>query len=198
MAISLDRPVPLTKLDAVNILLQSRGEYPTAQLGDGARGAAQDAENALAQFNLTIQSEGWNFNTEEELELTPNASGHIYLPEGTVEFEPKYHKSTQLLTERSGRLYNRYGSTYVFTDAVTIRAVILLPYNEIPQPARWYIAIAGAYEYGNRNVPGDASMRPTELQVAKARSALESYDGKTSETNLKATNPHFLRMRGRR
>ena len=198
MSISLDRPVPLSTLDAVNVVLQARGERPTAQLGASARSAAREAEDALASQSSIVQGQGWNFNTDHSVELVPNTSGEILLPEGLITFTPERIPTGSRPVDRGGRLYDSGNNTYVFSGPVTATLLFLLPFTDLPQPARWYIALSAAYEYGNRSVPGSPSLRPTEGQVIAAKARLEQNDLNTGPSNLRTTNPHFRRMRRRR
>lgn len=197
MAISLDSPVPLTKLDAVNIILRSRGQGPTATLGDDARGAAREALEALGAASLEVQGGDWNFNKDRKLKLTPNGSGDISVPAGLLGFVPTYTSVSKSLSQRGTRFYDLDNSTFKFTGPIYIEATIALPFEELPQAARWYITMLASYAFGNQNVPGDASLRPTSEQLSRAKANLESYDSKLVNRNLR-TNPHFYRLRRRR
>ena len=198
MALSLDRPVALSKLDAVNIVLRSRGHSPASQLGEGSLGTTLEAEEALAAASLAVQTEEWSFNKDDSLKLDRNLDGEILLPENTLSFEPTGESEQLNLAQRGSRLYDRSNSTYVFEEDVYVSISLALAFEDLPQPARWYITMLASYDYGNQTVPGDASMRPTQMQVQKARELLDRFDNKTRERNLRARNPHFNRLRGRR
>lgn len=197
MAISLDRPSALSKLDAVNVILAARGVTPSATT-NGKR-AAVEAEETLATWSLNVQVDRtWNFNTDEKLTLTPNSDGLIYLPETLHMLKPVGKDAGLEVAERGGRLYDRYNSTFVFTATVDVKATYVFPWSDLPSPARWYIALLSAFQVGNQETPGDPSLRVSQKNLNDALSALESYDRKLGPRSLRTTNPHFNRMRGRR
>lgn len=197
MSISLDRPTALSKLDAVNIILRARGKASATSLGEDARTSTIEAEQTLSQSNMSVLQEGWNFNTDRLL-LTPDTNSEIYLPNNIAAMEPIEGSASMQITERGGRLYDRYNSTYKFTAPVQMSVSLLLPFDHLPQVARWYIAIAASMDYGNSEVPGDPSLRTTERQLSMAKVALEQYDNRLASNNLREVNPHIYKMRGRR
>lgn len=199
MAISLDRPVALSKLDAVNLILAARGDNPTAALGASASRSGVEAEDALAAESQKVQTEtAWNFNTDEDLRLTPNDSGFIYLPENLHRFRLAARSGNLSVVERGGRLYDRANHTFVFSQDVYVDATFVLAYDDLPQPARWYIALRAAFQVGNQKMPGDPSLRPDANQVSMAKASLQSFDLGLGVSNLVGTSPHFNRMRRRR
>lgn len=197
MTISLDNPVRISKLDAVNIILQARGKNPTSQLGDGARTDAQDAENALAEASISVQQNEWSFNEDRERKLSRNSSSEIELPNNLLNFEPVSSSANLTVTQRGSRLYDTTKGTFKFDQDVTLAIKYALPFEDLPQPARWYITMLASFNFGNQSIPGDVSLRPTEVQISKAKAALETFDNKLRPHNLR-NNPHFKRLRGNR
>jgi hypothetical protein len=198
MALSLDRPVPLSKLDAVNIVLRARGQAPTAQLGEGSRGSSQEAEASLAEALLAVQSEEWSFNREEDLKIDLNQDGELLLPDNILTWQVTEKYATYNVTERGGKLYDRTKATTVFTESIHIEASLAHAFEDLGQPVRWYVTLLAAFNYGNQVVPGDSSIRPTLDQLRSARGMLEAYDNGFRSRNLRNVNPHFRRLRGRR
>lgn len=198
MTISLDNPRPISKLDAVNIILRSRGQGSAASLGAQARPAVKEAEEVLAATNLEIQGGDYNFNKERRLKLTPSAQKEIILPSGLLSFQVTYTSRYLNVTERDGKLYNLDESSYKFNTEVYIEATLGIPFEDLPQPVRWYVAILSSFQYANQVVPGDASLRPTEIQLARAKANFEQFDSKLTFNNNLRANPHFRRMRGNR
>lgn len=198
MALSLDRPVPLSKLDAVNLVLRAIGKATTARLGQGARGEAQDAEAALSTALLEVLQDEWSFNKDDSLKLSRNTDGEIYLPENLLSFEVTGESEHLDVTQRGSRLYDRSKSSFRFDQDVYVSATLALSYEDLPQPARWYIAVKAAFDFANQKVPGDASIRPSSQQVEAARISLDRFDNKLRGRNMRAENPHFKRLRGGR
>ena len=66
----------LTKLEAVNIILDSIGETPVSSLESGLPDA-EAAVTKLDEINKTVQSKGWHQNTEKKLKLVPDSNKNI-------------------------------------------------------------------------------------------------------------------------
>ena len=71
---------PTTELEAVNIILSGIGEAPVNSLSDMTADVSL-ARNILAEISRETQTEGWQWNTEDDYPLTPDAAkGEIKLP----------------------------------------------------------------------------------------------------------------------
>lgn len=198
MTISLTRPARLDRLSAVNVILQAAGEDEVSTLGEGATVSALKVASTLGAYSVTLQSQGWSFCSEEELKLDPDTNNEIYLPENLVSLRPAPSCAGELLQDRGGRLYDRYNSTFKFYRPIYVRAVLALPFDELPQPAAWLATINAAIAYISGNNPGDASMRTLANEAETAKVALEDYDKGLRPGTLPAVNPHFHRIRRKR
>ena len=108
-----------TKLDAVNQMLSSIGEAPAVSL-DTDNPEIAVAESTLDEVSRTIQSEGWNFNTEYEYPFTPDGNGEITIPSNILQIADNKFKSTAkyLTVVRNGKLYDKLSHSSVFTGIV--------------------------------------------------------------------------------
>ena len=68
----------LTKLQAVNIILDSIGETPISSLTSGLPDG-ESAEAKLDEVKLEVLSKGWHYNTED-IKLKRNYQNEILLP----------------------------------------------------------------------------------------------------------------------
>ena len=69
-----------TELEAINIMLAAIGEAPVNTLTGSLPVDVKIAQSTLVEINKSVQAEGWSFNTEIDVTLTPNASKEIVLP----------------------------------------------------------------------------------------------------------------------
>lgn len=173
-------PQPMTELDAVNLMLMSAGETPLASLLDDTRNAdAIQARQTLLSVSREVQLEGWYFNTEYGVKLLPSAPtpGEIVVPYNAVrlDIEPSspLHYSTLDIVQRGNRLYDLANHTYLFEEGVTATIVYFLPFEELPDAARFYIAVKSARRFRMNVTAGDdnASMI-SSTDEARARAAL--------------------------
>jgi hypothetical protein len=65
----------LTKLNAVNEILEAVNEGPFAALDTGGASIAADAERTLDRVNIRVQSRGWPENTVYSKAYTPTGGG---------------------------------------------------------------------------------------------------------------------------
>ena len=67
----------LSELDAVNFMLESIGSMPVASLDDSGVADVAIANFILKQTSREVQSEGWYFNSDTDIEYTPDIDGYI-------------------------------------------------------------------------------------------------------------------------
>jgi hypothetical protein len=127
----------VTKLQAVNASLLAIGQQLVATLDDALDIDATQALILLDEINEEIQSEGWAFNTDENVVLTPNSqTGKIAIPTNYINVRSIGTPTVQV---RNGKLYNQSTQTDVFTSNVTAEVVRLVPYEEAPAPFALYV-----------------------------------------------------------
>ena len=73
----------ITKLQAVNLMLDAIGEKPVSSLTSGLADAEQ-AERMFDRVNTDVQSVGWNVNRDRKFELTRDADNKFPLPITTL------------------------------------------------------------------------------------------------------------------
>lgn len=81
-------PQRLTKLEAVNILLDTIGETPVNSLTGTLTADVAKAKSTLEEVNKRVQNKGWHFNTKYDYTLTPDAiTNHIAIPVNVVKVD---------------------------------------------------------------------------------------------------------------
>lgn len=130
--------VPTTELEAVNTMLAAIGESPVSTVDDTGVVDAVMAKQTLDSTSRQVQSRGWHFNTEPGVVLTPTFPGkELIVPSTTLRVDPV--DTTKNLVQRGKKLYDLKNRTYKFDDEVEVDMVVLLPFEELTEPARWYI-----------------------------------------------------------
>ena len=101
-----------TELSAVNSILGSIGQSPVTTLGvstiDNNITAYANPEisfiyNILTEVNKDVQNEGWHFNTEYHVKLTPDANKNILLPTKTLRYD--LHESEDRTKDVVSKIY---------------------------------------------------------------------------------------------
>jgi hypothetical protein len=174
------------KLQAINTMLSAIGEPPVNSL------AAQRADSLIAltildETTRDIQSYGWQFNTDENVVMTPETTtGFLYISDSIVRVDIAYTDDTVALEVviRGNRLYNRLTSSFVFTEALTTTQVTLLDFDEMPEIAKRYITIRAARTFQDR-VVGSSTLHAFEMQdEITALARLTEYENEVGDYNI--------------
>lgn len=187
-----------TELDAVNAMLRSIMESPVDTLEDLS---APDAGGALAQLRMSskaVQLIGWNWNTDEEYTLTPEAvTGNLVLPANTLKVILPDEQVLQL-TQRGLRMYDRLNHTYTFTDPVDVTLVTGLDFSELPEAARLYIMLTATVIFQAGTVGSAQLDKFDRSAMQQALLSLEAAEAETGRYNMLTGNWGCFRIIQRR
>lgn len=178
----------MNQLDVINRMLGTMGEAPVESLTEDhdfiPAGLAR-----LEGTNKAVQGRAWWFNTEA-VTLDPDEDGHLILPADVIGIQSRSRR----LSFRRGRIYDLSSSTDVFTSSVDLQIIRLVPFEDLEQVAKDYIAIV-AVEQFQREYDGD-STKTREL-LKEVKTAFDYFHAAhTLAVNFNAiyTNPRRRRM----
>lgn len=168
---------PTTTLDAVNEILSALGDAPVNSLENSRNINVVNAVRMLTINNRYVQAKGWDCNTAE-LTLTP----------GIKDQRIPYLGVYLTLQGPSSGLYNQEGYVYdplrgtsIFTGPVQVTAVLLLPFETLPECLRHYITAKTASAFQIRYL-GDPSLAQELAQdEAKAWAAVMEWELTTGQ-----------------
>jgi hypothetical protein len=152
----------MTELEAVNTLLAMIGEAPIDQLSTTAANEITEstvARQTLAEVSRDVQAEGFSWNTDTNVQLSPMGS-QFTVPSNhlRVTFDPRRYNPLPYVV-RGNRIYDKTKQTYnlIGVPSLTIQAmVMLLPWDELPHQAQQYITIRAGRIFGSRFVNSNA------------------------------------------
>jgi hypothetical protein len=177
----MDATSPTTELQAVNIMLSLIGEMEIDDLSLAASNAdVQMALFILRSATRTVQTKGWQFNTETGRTLYRGPNSEIALPSNAVRCskpeDPQLQQEDVRFTIRGQRLFNQTTNSFVWDVDVVADLTLLLPFEELPEPARNYIAEKAAQRFQDRKL-GSTTLRSfTADDMADASVALMDYE----------------------
>lgn len=174
----------MTELEAVNMCLAAIGESPVNTLSNTGLADVASARAKLLEFSRTIQSTGWNFNTEEQFPLSRASDGTITAPANTLKASIDRTVSSAQVALRGQKIYDRANHTYIFTQDLKATIVFFLDWDELPQAARQYIAICAARSFQGSNLSSDTLDKLTEDDELKALIALKDAEGDDGDYNM--------------
>jgi len=177
-------PTLTSKLEAVNSMLGHIGESPVNSISNtnALPVSAATAISALDEISRSVQSEGWQFNTEVNVTLSPAGDGSITLSEDILELDPI---DTSIdVVQRGLNLFDRSNNTTVFTKDLKVNQTRLLDWDSLPEPARRYIVLRASRVFQGRII----GSRELEALIArdeyKAYAALMDFDSGSSDRTI--------------
>lgn len=186
---------PTTELDAVNVCLEAIGEQPVNIIPTSGVTEATIAYGVLARISREVQKKELNCNTEENYPLSVDANGFFYVPTNTLRVDAA--DPSMDVVQRGRRLYDKRNHTYVFTQTtMKVEIVFFLPFEELPESARHYIAIRAARVF-QRNFLGSALLNDISREdEQRAFLNFERDEGLTDDrTFLQTSTPAAITQR---
>ena len=173
----------MSKLDAVNAMLEAVWVKPISTLEVSGVASVAMAKRVLDKASAAIQSRGWHFNTDRNLTLSPDSEGFLQLPTNTLRVDSDTNSADVDVTQRGFRLYDRENHTFVFTKSVEVELVSLLEFEDLPQVARQYIAVFAKRIFKDEWSHAESPSTPTQEEL-EARRSLESAEGEEGDYNM--------------
>ena len=194
-----------TKLESVNIMLSAIGESPINTLSETTGTTfdntvlpvdAQMALDVLQEQNRAVQSEGWSFNTEIDVTLLrSNVTKEVILPTDVLRVDPNIHQHPSVdAIQRGLKMYDRLNNTFSFDNDVVCTIVYFREFNEIPEPARYYITVKAARVFVDRLVSDGGLRGFTQQDEARARAVLMETDLSNADHNLLRGDPSLTNV----
>lgn len=189
-----------TEIAAVNRMLASIGERPINSLSDTERLDVANAIEVLHDESRLLQLQGWWFNREQEITLTPNDDGELVVPADAtkVRYHERFDKTTEVFTQRGVKLYSLDRRTTVgWVNPILVDWIKLLAFEDLPETARVYITRRSGVTFQN-NSPGSAQLFEfTERDALVAFGTLKLEDLDQGALTIQ-NSPDQLRVTARR
>ena len=192
--------VPMTELEAVNLMLYDVGSRPTNTLTSPTRLDVIRAQATLDAMVRSVAQRGYWFNTEI-ISVSVNGSNKYPIPTSVVHVEVLSGGPTSgtngapFMVARSGFLYDTVNATDTFAGGTTIKLKVhrLLEFEEMPSSAREYCYAAASIRFQSRSLGSNAVDQDLKEQARTALALLNEED--IDAQNLDATfSDHFITM----
>ena len=184
-----------TELECINIMLAAIGEAPINSLIGTLPVDARIAQSTLTEVNKSVQSEGWSFNTETDVTLTRDGSNHVNLPTNVLRVDANIHQHPTIdPIQRGLKLYDRQNNKFEFDEDLICTVVYFRDFNEIPEPARYYMNIKAARIFVDRLVSDQGLRTYTQEDEVRARSILMETDLANGDHNMLRGDPSLTNI----
>lgn len=201
---------PMSDLDAVNRMLASIGSSPVDTLTVPGVGDVSDATRQLNEALRDVETVGYSWNTDYNYPLVPDTTtGKIVLPSGSLDIASR-DVNVGIVVRRdpasnSLTLYDAVGHTFVFdqtkynaTTPLLVDVIWGFPFNDLPQPARTYIATAAARRFQAQKVNSTILDKYGAEDEERAFILLERYERRSRNTNSFKSSAQLGRWMQRR
>ena len=192
----------MTELEAVNTILATIGEAGVSSLATSTNEItdASLALRTLREVATDVQSEGWSWNTEVDVEIAATSTNVYVVPGDTlsVKFSPSTYPHSQYVL-RGLRVYDKQRHRFDFateinSQALVAREVVKALYGstgspnwvwtDLPHAAQQYIAVRAARIFSDRYVASSIVFTYTAADEDQARTLLIRSEESNLSNNL--------------
>lgn len=185
----------LTKLEAVNIVLDSIGETPVSSLTSGLPDA-EAAEAKLDEVTTEVLAKGWHQNTNYNVKLTRNYLNKIVIPNTYIKVDTvgeNKELNVTVRTEQNVRyLFDLKKQTFIFDTDPFCNVVIKLDFPDLTPTMQLYIARKAARTFQESAMGSAALDSFTVRSEAESYAALLDAEAEVEDNNILKDSPHVL------
>jgi len=177
---------PTTELQSVNIMLSTIGEAPVNSITGTTTVDVSTARNILNETSMSIQSQGWNFNSHNNYKsLSLDGDSKVPLPSNCVKADANISQRHKNYTIRNGYLYDMDNHTDIFSSAPSsVDLVLVQQFEHLPEYARQYVTMKASRRFASRFI-GDKEI--TQLIGQDENEALMAFhqaDSQEADINI--------------
>jgi hypothetical protein len=176
----MTKPTSMTELEAVNVLLTNIGEAPINTLAGNQVVDVAVAQQVLNEVSREVQAQGWHFNTETRVPLTPDLYNYINVPADTARIDID---GTNVVI-RESKLFNLTDRTFTFGSVVYATIVYFQDFSVLPEPVKRYITVRAARIYADRMINSDTIHQFLLKDEQRALVDLKEFEGDTADYSM--------------
>jgi hypothetical protein len=176
----MTKPTKMTELEAVNVMLTTIGEAPVNTLTGNQVTDVTIAQQVLNEVNREVQSQGWYFNTENGVTLTPDNNKHILPPADTARIDSRDYN----IVIREDKLFDLDDFSYEFGGSIKVNIVYYQDFTVLPDAAKRYIAARAARIYADRLLNSETIHAMTLRDEQKALVDLRQFEEETADYTM--------------
>ena len=182
----MNSTTPTTELEAVNLMLSVIGELPVDDLRLAETNAdVKMALQLLRSATRALQVKGWQFNTNLAVTMDPMPDGTIRLPVNAVRCVPADDVVQDVrFSIRGQRLWNVKTNSFIWDTSVVADVTVLLPFDDLPEPVRYYLAEKAGQRFQSRTVGSETLYAFTREDLVDAAVVLADYELDAGDWNF--------------
>lgn len=185
----------LTKLDAVNIILNVIGETPVSSLTSGLPDA-EAAETKLDSTIMEVLAKGWQQNTESDIYMSRNYDSEIIVPRQYLRVDTTgIDKDINITVRKQNgkrKLFDLRNYTFKFTKDLLVEVLIEIEFEALNFELQNYIAFRSARKF-QESAMGSATLDSfAGRQEQEAYAALLDAEAENEDTNILRSSAHVF------
>ena len=182
-----------TELSAVNSILGSIGQSPVTTLGTVTTDATNTGQeivntfanpqialihNLLMEVTKDVQNQGWHFNKEDDVKVSPDDNGNFIIPTNYLRYDihDGLYDRNRDVVRKKGKLYDNVLHTDVFTEDFYFDITYLLAFNDVPPAIQRYIIARASVRAATQLVSNADLVKLLQLEEAQTRATALEYD----------------------
>jgi len=182
-----------TELSAVNSILGSIGQSPVTTLGTVTTDATNTGQeivntfanpqialihNLLMEVTKDVQNQGWHFNKEDDVKVSPDDNGNFIIPTNYLRYDihDGLYDRNRDVVRKNGKLYDNVLHTDVFTEDFYFDITYLLAFNDVPPAIQRYIIARASVRAATQLVSNADLVKLLQLEEAQTRATALKYD----------------------
>ena len=210
-----------TELSAVNSILGSIGQSPVTTLGTVTTDATNTGQeivntfanpqialihNLLMEVTKDVQNQGWHFNKEDDVKVSPDTNGNFIIPTNYLRYDihDGLYDRNRDVVRKNGKLYDNVLHTDVFTQDFYFDITYLLSFNDVPPAIQRYIIARASVRAATQLVSNSDLVKLLQLEEAQTKATALEYDceqgdhsffGFPHESNYRSYQPYKALIR---
>jgi hypothetical protein len=175
-----------TELEGVNRILAT-ASLPSAaalQVSIDLESDEGQAQAALEEASKALQGMAWSWNTEYDRAFSPGVGGVIDVGADIVRVSVGDSSATRQIALRGSELFDIENNTNVFSEAVYLDVVRLLPFDSMPEAARNVAIYQGAELFLTRLFPGSDEINRVREAALRSMVYLKEAESEMGDYNL--------------
>lgn len=177
------------ELSAVNTILNAIGQSPVSSF-DSNNPELSLIHNILIEVSKDVQNEGWTFNTERHIKVSPNVNDKIVVSEVATQLGVAAISRIDIHDGLNDRLintvirdnggvlmvYDKLNHTFTFDNDKLVDVVFLVKFEHLPSVFQRYITLRAAGRAATQLVANPQLVQLLSTQEMQARANCLDYD----------------------
>ena len=177
-------------IEAVNRILSAIGDSPVNTIENPTNVNVINAINILDKTNRQEQARGWSWNEHEAYVLNPDTNTQRI--NWSSSFLRIKNTDGKVYVRKGEYLYNFSDQTYTFAKAITVKCVLLVPFEEMPEAMMNWIVAKASEEFQAKYLNDPDLGQKLQEEKAEAWRDLQDYELEANDNCNILQNPEIV------